>query len=260
MFGAIIGDIVGSVYEHAWPPVKTTEFDFFTERSFFTDDTVLTCAVAEAILQQQDYGSLMRKFALDYPRRGYGGRFKHWLYTDPPKPYNSYGNGAAMRVSPVGFAFNSVHAVLDAAEQTAAPTHNHPEGIKGAQATALAVYLARTGNGKEDIRAQIAARFDYDLDRSCDDIRPAYSFDVTCQGTVPQAIIAFLDSTDFENAIRLAISLGGDADTLACITGAIAQAYYGEIPAWIKDEAWRRLDGRLQKILQKFSETYPAAG
>ncbi len=256
MFGAMVGDIVGSVYEHAHPPVKTTVFDFFTERSFFTDDTVLTCAVADAILTQQDYGTLIQQYGRNYPGRGYGGRFKRWLFTDPPMPYNSFGNGSAMRVSPVGFAFDTVEDVLHEAEQTALPTHNHPEGIKGAQATALAVFLARTGSSKEDIRGEISSRFGYDLQRTCDDIRPHYSFDVTCQGSVPEAIIAFLDATDFESTIRLAISLGGDADTLACIAGGIAQAYYGDIPGWIKAQAWQCLPSELQQVVDRFDAAY----
>ena len=256
MFGAIIGDIIGSVFEHQRPPLKTTDFDLFCSRSFFTDDTVLTCAVADAILKSRDYGETIHRYGRDYPGRGYGGRFQRWLFSDPPLPYDSYGNGAAMRVSAVGFAFDSVESVLTEARQTALPTHNHPEGVKGAQAAALAIYLARIGANQEDIRSAIMNRFAYDLNRTCDDIRPVYSFDVTCQGTVPEAIIAFLDSTDFESAIRLAISLGGDADTLACITGGIAQAYYGEIPAWIQKEALKRLDLPLQMILEEFNTTY----
>lgn len=256
MFGAIIGDIVGSVYEHARPPIKTIEFDFFTERSFFTDDTVLTCAVADAILHNKDYGEMIQQYGRKYPGRGYGGRFKRWLYTDPTMPYNSFGNGSAMRVSPVGFAFDTVEDVLREAGKTALPTHNHPEGINGAKATALAVYMARTGSNKVQIRSEISSRFGYDLNRTCEDIRPAYSFDVTCQGSVPEAIIAFLDSSDFESAIRLSISLGGDADTLACIAGGIAQAFYGEIPQWIKEDAWDRLPGSMQTVVEQFNETY----
>ncbi|MEE4195652.1 MAG: ADP-ribosylglycohydrolase family protein [Anaerolineae bacterium] len=256
MLGAIIGDIVGSVYEHARPPIKTTVFDFFTERSFFTDDTVLTCAVADAILHNKDYGEMIQQYGRNYPGRGYGGRFQRWLFTDPPMPYNSFGNGSAMRVSPVGFAFDTVEDVLREAEKTALPTHNHPEGIKGAQATALAVYMARTGSAKEDIRGEISSRFGYDLQRTCDDIRPHYSFDVTCQGSVPEALIAFFDSTDFESAIRLAISLGGDADTLACIAGGIAQAYYGEIPAGIKVKTLQRLPVVLQQVVERFHAAY----
>lgn len=256
MYGAIIGDIVGSVFEHAHPPIKTTVFDLFSSRSFFTDDTVLTCAVADAILNHKEYGSTILQYGRAYPGRGYGGRFKRWLFTDPPIPYGSFGNGSAMRVSPVGFAFDTIKSVLLEAEKTAVPTHDHPEGVKGAQATALAVFLARTGSTKEEIRNEISSRFGYDLNRTCDQIRPAYKFDVTCQGSVPEATIAFLDSTDYESAIRLAISLGGDADTLACITGGIAQAFYGVIPGWIKEEAWKCLPLSLQQGIASFDQVF----
>jgi ADP-ribosylglycohydrolase len=256
MLGAIIGDIVGSAYEHAKPPVKTTDFVFFTHRSHFTDDTVLTCAVAEAILYQLDYGETIQRYARAYPHRGYGGMFKRWIYSDPAQPYNSFGNGSAMRASPVGFAFNSVEEVLREAEASALPTHNHPEGVKGAQATALAVYLARSGAAKGEIKQEITTRFGYDLDRTLDEIRPTYTFDVTCQGSVPEAIIAFLESSDFEDAISLAVSLGGDADTIACITGGIAQAYYKDIPQWIQQTVMRLLPPEIINLLHKFNETY----
>lgn len=256
MIGAIIGDIVGSVFEHAHPPIKTTDFPLFSPESDYTDDTVLTCAIAEAVINQWDFKSALHYYGRNHAGRGYGGRFEHWLFTDPPVPYESFGNGSAMRVSPIGFAYGSVESVLREAEKTALPTHNHPEGIKGAQATALAVYLAGTGTSKEEIRAEITTRFGYDLNRTCDQIRPTYSFDVTCQGTVPEAMIAFFDSTDYESAIRLAVSLGGDADTLACITGGIAQAFYGDIPKWIQDEAWSRLSPALRRVVEEFNEIF----
>jgi ADP-ribosyl-[dinitrogen reductase] hydrolase len=256
MLGAIIGDIVGSAYEHANLPVKTTDFVFFTHRSHFTDDTVLTCAVAEAILYQLDYGATIQRYARAYPHRGYGGQFQSWLFTDPPIAYNSFGNGSAMRVSPVGYAYASLESVLREAKATALPTHNHPEGIKGAQATAVAVFMASTGSSKEEIKQEIVTRFGYDLNRTVEEIRPVYQFNETCQGTVPEALIAFLESEDYESAIRLAVSLGGDADTLACITGGIAQAYYKVIPQWIQDRAWAILPPPFKRVIEEFNHMF----
>lgn len=227
MLGAITGDIVGSVYE--FNPVKRRDFPFFTERSTFTDDTVLSVAVARAILRKEDYKISLKDFARRYPDAGYGGMFLDWVLSDGCEPYNSWGNGSAMRVSPVGWAFDTVEDVLKEARKSAEVTHNHTEGIKGAEAAALAVYLARTGCGKETIRRETASRFGYDLDRTLDEIRPDYTFDVSCRGTVPEAIIAFLESLDFEDAIRKAVSLGGDSDTLARITGGVAEAFYGAV-------------------------------
>ena len=254
MIGAIGGDIIGSVYEHR--PIKNKDFPLFHPRCTFTDDTVLTVAVADAILTGRSYLQSVRTLAHHYPHAGYGGSFMAWLQTDDPHPYNSWGNGAAMRVSPVGFAFNSEADVLMEAEKTAVISHNHPEGIKGAQATALAVFLARTGQTKEEIRAQIGRQFGYDLKRSIDDIRPTYTFDISCQGTVPEAIIAFLDATSYEDAIRNAVSLGGDSDTLGCITGAIAEAYYGHIPTGISQKIQELLPPDLFEITKKFYEKY----
>lgn len=242
MLGAIIGDTVGSVYE--FDNIKTTDFPFFGPGCNYTDDTVMTVAVADWLLHSPsaDGGELVtaiEKYAEQYPcpKGGYGGSFRKWLHMphNKKKPYNSFGNGSAMRVSACGWIGRDRSEVLTLAKQSAIVTHNHPEGIKGAQATALAVYMARIGESKEDIKLEIARHFGYDLSRTCDEIRPAYSFDETCQGTVPEAIIAFLESTDFESAIRLAVSLGGDSDTLACITGAIAEAFYG-IPQWMTDQ------------------------
>ncbi len=232
MIGAIAGDIIGSVYEHH--QIKTKDFPLFDSRCRFTDDTVLTVAIADAILSSQPYIEAVREIGRRHSGAGYGGAFIRWLHSDDPKPYNSWGNGSAMRVSPVGFAFSSEDEVLRHAMLTAEISHNHSEGIKGAQATALAVFLARTGTGKEQIRSRIAENFGYDMERTVDDIRPGYSFDVSCQGTVPEAIIAFLDSNSYEDALRNAISLGGDSDTLACITGGIAEAFYGDIPKYIQ--------------------------
>ncbi|MBM4431851.1 MAG: ADP-ribosylglycohydrolase family protein [Chloroflexi bacterium] len=254
MLGAIAGDIIGSVYE--FHGIKTKEFLLFDPRAVFTDDTVLTVAVAEAILSGRPYADLVREIGRRYPYAGYGGSFGHWLYRDNAPPYNSWGNGAAMRVSPVGWAFADEEQVLREAQRSAEFTHNHPEGIKGAQATALAVFLARTQHSKEHIRQAIASRFGYDLSRTVDDIRPTYSFDESCQGTVPEALVSFLDSTSFEDAIRNAISLGGDSDTLACITGGIAEAYYGRVPASVLAEVQRRLTPDLWEITERFCQRY----
>ncbi len=255
MLGAISGDIIGSVYEAA--PIKTTNFELFAPASTFTDDTVLTIAVASAILEDIDYATALRDFARRYPDAGYGGFFYGWMMSDDMGPYNSWGNGSAMRVSPVGFAFASPTDVLQQAELSAAVTHNHPEGIKGAQAVAMAVMLARTGSSKIDIRDEIASRFDYDLDGKLDDIRRHYEFDVSCQGTVPPAITAFLESDDVEDAIRKSVSLGGDSDTLACITGAIAHAYYKHIPESIATQVRSKLPAEFLEIIDAFGERYP---
>jgi ADP-ribosylglycohydrolase len=219
---------------------------------------VLTIAVAESILTGGDLVDLLKDYARSYPGAGYGGTFRRWAESESREPYNSWGNGAAMRVSPVGFAYDVQDEVLLRARWTAEVTHNHPEGIKGAQATAAAVYLARTGCGKEEIRDFIERKFQYDLSARLDDIRPAYKFDVSCQGSVPQAILAFLESTDYESAVRLAISLGGDSDTIACITGGIAQAYYGGVPDSIREQALARLDDRLCGVLEEFESRFPS--
>lgn len=255
MLGAMVGDIVGSIYE--WHNHKSTVFELFPSTCFFTDDTVLTAATAQALLVDRDYVSVYQDFARRYPGRGYGGHFKEWIYAENPQPYNSWGNGSAMRVSPVGFACKTVDSVLTEARRSAVVTHNHPEGIKGAEATALAIFMARSGSTRSDIKAEITQRFGYDLERSLDEIRPTYSFDVSCQGTVPEAIIAFLESTDFENAIRKAISLGGDSDTLACITGGIAEAFYGGVPPAIASRAREFLPAEFIAILEQFEQKFP---
>jgi ADP-ribosylglycohydrolase len=233
MLGAIAGDIIGSVYEAR--PVKTINFELFPSGARFTDDTVLTLATAEALLGDGDYAGAYRRYGRAFPNAGYGGSFFAWLFSEHAGPYHSWGNGAAMRVSPVGFALDTVEDVLTEAAKSAAVTHDHPEGIKGAQATALAVFLARSGESKAKIRSEIQGRFGYDLERSIDAVRPKYGFDVSCQGSVPESLIAFLESTDFESAVRNAVSLGGDADTMACIAGGIAQAFYGAVPKQIAD-------------------------
>jgi ADP-ribosylglycohydrolase len=216
ILGAFAGDIIGSSYE--FDNVKTTDFELFPKGTFFTDDSVLTAATMDVLLYGLDYTETYQELGQLYPHRGYGGNFKKWIASKNPKPYNSWGNGSAMRVSPVGWFCNSIDAVLAEAKKSAEVTHNHPEGIKGAQAVAAAVYLARTGKSKNEIKQFIADRFGYNLDRTIAEIRPDYKFDVSCQGSVPQAIIAFLESDNFENAVRLAVSIGGDSDTIACIT------------------------------------------
>ncbi|MGZ2371748.1 ADP-ribosylglycohydrolase family protein [Ancylomarina sp. YFZ004] len=251
MFGAIAGDVIGSVFE--WNNYKGTDFDLFHPTTDFTDDTVLSIATAEVLLDQADYTDAYQNYGQNYPGRGYGGNFAQWIHSEDAQPYNSWGNGSAMRVSPVGFMCDSTEEVLKEAEKSARVTHSHPEGIKGAQATALSIFLARTGNSKETIRETISNLFDYDLSRTVDGIRPNYEFNESCQETVPEAIIAFLESTDFEDAIRLAISLGGDSDTLACITGGIAQAYYKEIPKHIVDGVNALLPIEFKAIIEEFN-------
>ena len=251
MTGAIAGDIIGSVYE--FDNIKTTDFPLFTNESDYTDDTIMTVAVADWLLNGGDLAKVMQRYGREYPypTGGYGGRFSGWLREKDPLPYNSWGNGSAMRVSAVGWMFDSLEKTLEVAKETAVVTHNHPEGIKGAQATAAAIYLARTGKSKQDIKLYIETTFSYDLGRTCDEIRPFYRFNESCQGTVPEAIIAFLDSSDFEDAIRLAVSLGGDSDTLACITGGIAEAFYG-IPEDIEKQVSDKLPGTFQKVIKEF--------
>jgi ADP-ribosylglycohydrolase len=231
ILGAFAGDIIGSAYE--FDNVKSLDFELFRKGTFFTDDSVLTVATMDALLFELDYTEVYQEYGQLYPHRGYGGNFTKWIYSNPPKPYNSWGNGSAMRASPIGWFYDNIDSVLAEAQKSAEVTHNHPEGIKGAQAAAAAVYLARTGKSKNEIKQFIVERFGYNLDRTIAEIRPGYTFDVSCRGSVPEAIIAFLESTDFENAIRLAVSIGGDSDTIACITGGIAEAFYKTIPEYI---------------------------
>lgn len=281
MLGAIVGDIVGSVYE--WNNIKTKDFPFFRKGCFFTDDSVMTIAVADAIMQDnkkiQDSISVnpdvlvdaMKKWGRLYPDSDYGGRFGAWLFSADREPYNSWGNGSAMRVAPCGFVVSAhipfdegMHNVLELAKQSAEVTHNHPEGIMGAQATAAAIYHARHGrivgdiearkkNIREDLGKGGFLASGYDLERSLDEIRHHYSFNESCRETVPEAIIAFLESTDFEDAIRNAISLGGDSDTLAAITGSIAEAAYG-IPTDIAERALSYLDAPLREVCSRWEK------
>jgi ADP-ribosylglycohydrolase len=254
MLGAIIGDIVGSVYEKSG--MKNPGFPFFRSDCRFTDDTVLTLAIADALLHKRLFADNIRRFGLTYPGRGYGGMFTAWLKDEAAGPYNSYGNGSAMRVSPVGFAGRHLEEVMDLARQTAEPTHNHPEGIRGAQAVATGIFLARQGKDKEQIRTVLEEKFGYDLRRKADEIRPVYQFDLTCQGSVPESIIAFLDSHDLESAIRLAVSMGGDADTMAAIAGAMAHAYYRTVPLPFIYHVSQVLTPALWEIVVAFSRKY----
>jgi ADP-ribosylglycohydrolase len=230
MLGAIAGDIIGSRFE--WHNIKTKNFELFSSASRFTDDTVLTVALADSLLSGVPYVEKLKEYYRRYPAAGYGGRFQLWARSDSTEPYFSFGNGSAMRV-----------------------THNHPEGIKGAQATAAAIFLARSGENKADIRDFIRERFAYDFDWRLADIRPHYIFDVTCQGSVPQALQAFFEATGFEDAVRNAVSIGGDSDTIACITGGIAEAFYGEVPAGIRKNVFALLDEPLTAVTKRFMQT-----
>lgn len=266
MLGAIIGDIVGSRFE--WNNIKTKEFDFFTYRCEFTDDSVMTLAVASALCATNiNYDNCdklgevavecIREVGRLYPSCGYGDMFRQWLFADETEPYNSFGNGAAMRVSPCGFAANNLDEAITLSRKVTEITHNHPEGIKGAEAVAVCVFFARNGKNILEIRDYVNEHY-YPMNFTLDEIRDGYQFNETCQETVPQAIMAFLESTGFEDAIRNAISIGGDSDTVAAITGGIAEAYYG-IPAEIRKHALTFLDGRLLKILNYFEEVYPSS-
>jgi ADP-ribosylglycohydrolase len=269
MLGAIAGDIIGSPYEAR--PIKTRDFPLFGRRSRYTDDSVLTVATAQAIIEADgnegsaDYGKHYKTFGREYPHAGYGGMFAGWLFSASSEGYGSFGNGSAMRVSPVGWAFESAAAVSAEARRSAACTHDHQEGIKGAQATALAVHLARAGlrrhgpgaaETREQIRREISRGFDYDLSRKVDAVREHYRFDPTCQGTVPEAILCVLQSADYEDAVRTAVSLGGDSDTIACIAGGIAEALYGGIPEEIEEPTRARLPEALLQIVDAFRSRY----
>jgi len=250
MLGAIAGDMIGVPWEALGE--KRYDFPLFTEFSRFSDDTAMTLAVAHALLEKRDYAQALREFGRRYPAIGYGAHFERWIYDDSMGPYNSYGNGGAMRAGPIGFAARSAEEALAEAARCAAPTHSHPEGIKGAQAVSLAVFLARSGASKPEIRREIATRLGYDLGRTVEAIRPAYTFDVAAERSVPEALICFLDAGDFEGAVRNAVSLGGDADTMACIAGSIAEAHWGEVPEPIAAEVRKRLPEELLAILERF--------
>jgi len=252
MLGAIAGDIIGSPYEFA--PNKTMDFPLFCTNSVFTDDTILTIAIADVLINDLDIVDTLKKYSRKYPDGDYGGSYKRWVLSDSREPYNSWGNGSAMRTSPIGFFYHEKSYVFKAAKTFAQVTHNHPEGIRGAQAVSLCIFLARQGASKMDIRKEISKWFNYDLSKTIDEIRPNYFFDVSCQGSVPQSITAFLESDNYEDAVRKAISLGGDADTMACITGGIAEAFYGPIPENIALETRKRLPINFLKIIDKFYE------
>ena len=262
MYGAILGDIIGSPFEFDRGD-KTKDFKLFSRRSHFTDDSVMTLAVCEALLKVgQDVTvkeiedaviSSMQSWGRRYPHAGYGGYFRRWLTARHPEPYNSYGNGSAMRVSAAGWLYDSLEKTRVVAKSTANVTHNHPEGIKGAEATASAIFMARNGSSKEEIKKYIENEFHYDLNRTLNEIRPGYHMDETCQKTVPEAIIAFLEAKDFEDAIRNAVSLGGDTDTLGAITGSIAEAYYG-IPEWLITECRKRINKDMRIVLDDFND------
>jgi ADP-ribosylglycohydrolase/uncharacterized protein (DUF1810 family) len=256
MLGAIIGDIVGSVYE--FHNTKNYNFHLLTNRSTFTDDSVMTLAVAKWLTEDESHSheylvNCMQELGQRHPHRGYGGSFKRWLYQSNPQPYNSWGNGSGMRVSPVGFYAHSLDEALELAEISAEVTHNHPEGIKGAQAIAAAIFLARQKKTKQEIKAFIEETFEYDLNQTIEQIRPSYEYDVSCMGSVPPAIIAYLDSHDFEDAIRLAVSIGGDSDTIGAMTGAIAQAAY-EMPKALAGYCYGVLTPDLRAILNAFED------
>lgn len=254
MLGAIVGDVIGSRFE--FNNLKSKDFDLFNEDSKFTDDTVLTVALAESILNEETYCDHLVKYALKYPHAGYGGRFVDWIHASTKQPYNSWGNGSAMRVSPVAWAYEDEATVLEKAKESAEWTHSHPQGVRGAQAVALAIFMARKGSSKDYIKNKIEELFDYDLSEHTDSIRNWYTFKVSCKSTVPPAIRAFYDSEDFEDAIRIAISLGGDSDTIAAITGSIAEAYYGKIPEEILLESLLRLDEDMLKVVKAFRDKY----
>lgn len=250
MIGAIAGDIIGSYFEAF--PTKEADFPLFHEDCRFTDDTVLTLAVADWILNGGDLVDQLHDYFEAYPQAGYGMSFIRWAGYKQREPYNSWGNGSAMRVSPIGFAFDSLDTVLVKAKERAEVTHNHEEGIRGAQATAAAIFMARDGQNKSAIKAYLQAQFGYDLNRTIADIRPGYSFDVSCQGSVAESIISFLESTGYEHAVRNAVSLGGDADTMACIAGGIAEAYYDGVPEPIRKKTFEILDKQLAAIANDF--------
>jgi ADP-ribosylglycohydrolase len=254
MLGAIAGDVIGSVHEGAG--TKTKDFPLFVRDSTFTDDTVLTVAVADSLLGRNSYVEAFHDYFHAYADAGFGGTFFRWAGRRQREPYNSWGNGSAMRVSPVAYAHETLDAVLEEAKRSAEVTHNHEHGIRGAQATAAAIFLARTSHNKDQIRQYTTEKFGYSLDQTLDEIRPNYRFDVSCQGSVPQSIFAFLESNSYEDAIRNAISLGGDADTMACIAGGIAEAFYGGVPEPIKTKVLGIMDDRLRGVLEEFGERF----
>ena len=271
MYGAILGDIIGSPYEFDRGS-KTKDFPLFDRGARFTDDSVMTVAVGDALMKADEEGFLddekrtkdaiidsMHVWGHEYPDAGYGGRFYSWLLWSEREPYNSWGNGSGMRVSSVGWMFDDLETTRKVARWTAEVTHDHPEGIKGAESVASAIFMARTGSSKEEIREYIDGEFGYDMDRTCDEIRPGYRFDVSCQGSVPEAIIAFLDGTDFEDVIRTAVSLGGDTDTIGAMAGSIAEAFYG-IPEDLIKHGLNYLPDDIFTVISRFYKKYHNRG
>ncbi len=260
MYGAILGDIVGKPYEHHFK-MKNKVFPLFVPASRFSDDSVMTIAIADGLLRVPKDASLdeirssvvhsMQYWGQKYPHAGYGGRFRYWLYEEDPHPYRSFGNGSAMRVSPVGWLYDTIERTRAVAAATADVTHNHPEGIKGAEAAASVVFMARHHASKEEIKAYVEQNFGYDLNRTVAEIRPVYQSDSSCQGTVPEAIIAFLEGITFEDVLRTAVSLGGDCDTLTSIASAMAEAYYG-VPTQLKEEVRRRIQPDMLEVVDRF--------
>ncbi|MEG3620348.1 ADP-ribosylglycohydrolase family protein [Magnetovibrio sp. PR-2] len=253
MLGAIAGDIIGSIYEYSAVPADG--FPLFKDTSTFTDDTVLTIAVADWILSGGSIESHLRRWARRYPDAGYGGRFKVWMLDDKAEPLNSYGNGSAMRVSPIGWCAKTPKDALQLARKSAKPTHGHPDGIAGAQAVALAMCMAQNAKSISDIRAEIEKRFGYDLSTTVAQIRKDYGYDITCKGSVPQALVCALEADSYEQTIRNAISLGGDADTIACMAGGLSEILHG-MPKAIKAEALARLDKDLRGVVKKFESCF----
>ena len=256
IIGAIAGDVIGSAYE--FNPTREYDFELFTPKSTFTDDTVLTMANALWLLEDETHSherlaNIMYDLCWKYPGRGYGGRFAHWIQSDHPQPYNSFGNGSAMRVSPVGYYAKSLDEALELAKISAEVTHNHPEGIKGAQATAAAIFLARKGKTKQEIRDYVTQTFGYDLSRTLDEIRPTFTFDETCQHTVPEAITCFIEGKDFEDVVRLSVALAGDADTIAAIAGSISSAV-DDVPSEITLPVIALLSEEFCTILLRFNQ------
>lgn len=254
MLGAIAGDIIGSTYEII--NKKKKDINLYPLFSRYTDDTVLTIATADCLLHDGDFGEYYRKYTLRNQMRGYGSRFYFWAMFNKRKPYNSMGNGSAMRVSPVAYVAKNIEQVMSLAKQSAEVTHNHIEGIKGAQAIACAIYLSLQNTPKEEIKNFIEETFEYDLGMSYKTLQRTYKGGTTCPLTVPQSIICFLDSKSFEDAIRNAISIGGDSDTIACMTGSIAEAYYSEIPEYIVENTLKKISPRFQKVIQEFKSVY----
>lgn len=251
MLGAIIGDIVGSRFEFGKVRNKSEDFEFFHEKCKFTDDTIMTVATADAILNNKNFDETYREWGKKYLQVSYGSNFRSWIMNENMKPYGSYGNGSAMRVSPVGWLSNTLDDVFNFAEKSIEVTHNHEEGIKGGCSVACCIYLARNGVSKKIIKELIEYLFEYNLSEKLDDIRPNYKFDVSCQGSVPQSIICFLEGNNYEDVVRKAISLGGDTDTMGAIAGSIAEAYYG-IPENIKNSAMKYLDSDIISVVNKF--------